>query len=307
MRPTVDAVALRAAPILILGGTGQIGRELVRALGSAPHVHAPNRGALDIADSSAVRDCLRAVRPKLIVNAAAYTAVDAAESDSETCFALNADAPGFIAREARRLGAVVVHYSTDYVFDGQRDTPYTEADAANPLNAYGRSKLEGEKQVLGAAGSALVIRTSWVYSRGGGNFVQTILRRAEAGGQLRVVNDQRGTPNWSRGTAEATLRMLAAIPAADGGLFEAVAPLAGLYHVSASGVATWYDLAVAALRLRGLNREADAVVPVSSAEYGSVVSRPAYSVLSTEKASGVFGLRPAGWRQELGEMLAERQ
>ena len=195
--------------ILLTGAGGQLGAELARALREHGDVVATDHRTLDLADADAIVAAVRGVRPALIVNAAAYTAVDRAEKEVAAAYAVNARAPGILAEEAKRLGAVLVHYSTDYVFDGARSTPYPEDAPANPLNVYGASKLEGERAIAATGGHALVLRTSWVYGLHGRNFLVTIRRLAAERDELRIVNDQIGVPNWTGALADATARMVA--------------------------------------------------------------------------------------------------
>src|SRR5258706_5444445 len=217
--------------ILVTGVSGQLGHELARALPPCGDVVALDRSRLDLTDVDAIRATIRALRPQLIVNAAAYTAVDAAERESVRAEAINARAPGRLAAEAKRIDAILIHYSTDYVFDGLASTPYTEEAPTFPLNVYGRSKLDGERAVVASGVAAVVLRTSWVYAARGRNFFLTIRRLAKERDELRIVADQWGIPNWSRTLAEATARLVGR-----GRL--ALADDAGLYHLSGHGKAT---------------------------------------------------------------------
>lgn len=279
--------------ILLTGAAGQLGRELAAALAARGHVVACDRSALDLADTAAIARAVRDVAPQWIVNAGAYTAVDRAESETELAFAINGRAPGVLAEEARRTSAVLVHYSTDYVFDGTRATPYQEADAPNPVNVYGASKLAGERAIVAAGATALTLRTSWVYSRQGQNFLTTMQRLASQRDEVRVVADQTGVPNWTRALADATATLV-------GRGTEYVAERAGLYHLSAGGHATWYEFACAIL--------ADAprvrVSPIGTAEYPTPARRPAYGVLDTTRFSRAFGLSLPDWQTLLRECLA---
>jgi dTDP-4-dehydrorhamnose reductase len=281
--------------IVVTGAAGQLGRELAAQL--APHgtVIALARPQLDIADADALRTSLRTLAPDLIVNAAAYTDVDRAETERDRAFAVNATAPAVIAEHARATGTLVVHYSTDYVFDGAARVPYDEAAATAPLNVYGASKRAGEVALLDGGASALVLRTSWVYGLAGRNFLLTIRRLAATRDELRIVDDQWGVPNWTRALAAATVRLVA------GGL----TPLrerAGLYHMSARGAATWFAFARAIVG----DVERPRVVPIATADYPTAARRPAYAVLDTRRFEQTFGFALPPWQQSLVDCLADR-
>ncbi len=279
--------------ILLTGAGGQLGRELAAALPPCGNVVACDRAALDVADAAAIASVVRDVAPQWIVNAAAYTAVDRAESEPELAFAVNGRAPGILADEARRAGAMLIHYSTDYVFDGARTTPYDEAAMPNPLNVYGASKLAGERAIASTGVPALTLRTSWVYSRHGQNFLTTIERLARERDELRVVADQTGAPNWSRTLASTTATLIGR-----GAAY--VAKYAGLYHLSAAGHATWCEFARAIL--------ADAprvrVTPIGTAEYPTPARRPAYGVLDMARFARTFGFALPHWQALLRDCLA---
>ncbi len=285
--------------MLILGADGQLGTELQRCW---PGALALGRQQCDLTDLAALRHCLRDSRPGLILNAAAFTAVEQAEDAEDLALQVNARAPGVLAEEAARLGVPLVHYSTDYVFSGREGGPLTEETSPAPLNAYGRSKLAGELAIQQSAARYLILRTSWVYSGRGNNFVNTILRRAHMQETLRVVDDQMGSPTWARDLAESTFR--ACTLAQTIGWDEA----SGLYHLSADGETTWYALACEILSLatrHGLIQgEIPEVLPVSSADYGAKAARPARSVLCNRKFSARFGLRMPHWRAALERFFA---
>lgn len=271
--------------ILVAGARGQIGSEVAAAV--APHgkVVALDRSALDLRDADTIARAVRAVAPTIIVNAAAYTAVDRAESEPDVAFAVNATGAGVLAEEARRANAVLIHYSTDYVFDGERTTPYDEDAPADPLNVYGRSKLAGERAIAASGADAVILRTGWVYGLHGTNFLLTIRRLAAERDELRIVADQTGTPNWARSIAEATAALIAR-GAPD------LVERKGLYHVSAAGSATWFDFACAIVG----DAKSPRVVPIRTSEYPSPARRPAYGVLSTERFAHTFGIRLPDWR-----------
>lgn len=272
--------------ILLTGRNGQVGSELAALLAPIGVVTATGRAELDISDADVIRRVVRGARPDVIVNSAAYTAVDKAEDEEALALRVNGVAPGVLAEEAKRLGALLVHYSTDYVFDGRADRPYGEDDPVGPLGAYGRSKLDGEQRVRASGCRHLIVRTAWVYGRGA-NFVRAILRQASQGNALRVVNDQFGAPTWARDIADVTVQLTAR-------------RLEGTFHVSAAGVASWYDVALEVLRMRALRVD---VLPVSTAEYGARAPRPRYSVLDNSRLRGT-GIPPIGaWQERLAMHL----
>src|SRR5438552_10905875 len=273
----------RSVNLLLTGRNGQVGSELQKIL--QPTV-ATDHAALDLADADALRRVVREIKPDVIVNAAAYTAVDKAESEPELAMRINGAAPGVLAEETKRGGALLVHYSTDYIFDGTKGSPYVEDDAPNPLGVYGRSKLEGEVRIRGSGCRHLIVRTAWVYGQGS-NFVHAILRQAEKGAPLRVVNDQLGAPTWATDIATVTAGLLAA-------------QVEGTFHASAAGAASWYEVALEILRLAQRRAEVRAV---STAEYGAKAPRPRYSVLDNSKLRGA-GIAPIDeWRARLAVHL----
>jgi dTDP-4-dehydrorhamnose reductase len=279
--------------ILLTGASGQVGGELAALLAAQADVAAPDRAALDLTSPDAIVAAVRAAAPDIVINAAAYTAVDLAERERDLAFAVNARAPQVLAEEAKRSGALLVHYSTDYVFDGGADAPYHEDSPTAPLNVYGESKLEGERAIAATGGAALVLRTSWVYGLRGRNFLTTMQRLARERDELRVVDDQAGAPNWSRELARATARIVA-----NGR--HVVAERRGLYHLTARGATTWYGFARAILadvpRVR--------IVPITTAEYPTPASRPAWSVLDTARFERTFGFALPDWQVSLAECLA---
>ncbi len=279
--------------ILLTGAGGQVGGELARLLPAHGDVVAVDRAGLDLADTDAIVAAVRAARPDLIVNAAAYTAVDLAEREREAAFAINARAPQVLADEARRAGAILIHYSTDYVFDGRATSPYVEDAPTGPLGVYGESKLEGERAVAASGAHALVLRTSWVYGLTGRNFLLTIRRLAAERGELRIVADQTGTPNWSRALAQATMQLI-------GHGMPALAERAGLYHLSAGGQTTWHGFARAIVGDAAKPR----VTPIATTEYPTPARRPAYGVLDSRRLADAFGIRLPDWRASLAACLA---
>jgi dTDP-4-dehydrorhamnose reductase len=277
--------------ILLTGARGQLGRELAAVLPALGDVVACDRSTLDLADPASIVDAVRRVRPQIIVNAAAYTGVDRAETERETALAINARAPGVLAGEARRAHAMLIHYSTDYVFDGRRTTPYDESAPTHPINAYGESKLAGEQAISASGASAITLRTSWVYGRHGQNFLTTMQNLAARRSHLRVVADQTGVPNWSRSIARATARMI-------GEAGEHLADRAGLYHLSAAGSTTWHGFARAILDGRDVE-----VTPIASVDYPTPARRPAYGVLDATRFARTFGFALPHWQTLLQECL----
>lgn len=299
--------------ILLTGKTGQIGSRLYPLLANLGEVVAPDRHELDLSNADSIRRRVRDLRPNLIVNAAAYTAVDAAESDESTAYEINAGAPAAFAEEAKKIGAGLIHYSTDYVFDGQKRTPYTESDATDPINAYGRTKLAGEQAVRDSEVPHLILRTSWVYATQGKNFLLTVLRLAGERNELRIVRDQVGSPTCADEVAAATTKVLTFIQQRTQDL-AALSEFSGTYHMTASGETTWYDFAKAILEeTRALSQNpswlaaatngrkliAEHVLPVSSEEFASPTARPSYSVLSNLHLREKFAVSLPDWRDQL--------
>jgi dTDP-4-dehydrorhamnose reductase len=291
--------------VLLTGANGQVGWELRRALPSSYAVIAPDRKQLDLSDSDSIFKMVREVRPDIILNPAAYTAVDKAESEPELALAVNGFAPGVLADEAKQLGALLVHYSTDYVFDGNKDAPYFENDSPNPQSVYGRTKLAGEQAVQAVGGKHLILRTSWVYGLHGGNFMKTMLRLAKERDELRIVADQFGAPTWARLLAESTAQILNGWQQA--GLDES---LSGLYHLTAGGRTSWHHYAEEIVRLarqydETLKSKVLDIHPIATSEYPLPAKRPTNSVLSTEKIKRAFGLNLPEWQPDLVSCVRE--
>lgn len=282
--------------ILLTGADGQVGYELQRCLQGLGEVHACGRGQFDLSDLDGVRDRVRALRPDLIVNAAAYTAVDRAESERELALRINAQAPGVMALQAREIGAAMVHFSTDYVFGGDQDTPYGEDDAPHPLNVYGQTKLLGEQAIVAAGIPHLILRTSWVYGMRGNNFLRTMLALAARQHEVRVVDDQIGAPTWSRTVAQATADIL--VQARIGGPAWWRAQR-GIYHLAAGGETSWAGFAQAIMEETGNDCR---VVPISSGEYPTAARRPGNSRLNTSRLTSRFCQLP-DWRDALALCL----
>ena len=296
---------------LVTGARGQVGAEVVRELEGRAHVIARDRAGLDLADPASIRAGVRAARPDVIVNCAAYTAVDRAETDREAAHAVNAVGPGVLAEEARACGALLVHFSTDYVYDGAKLTPYIEADAVNPLSVYGETKLAGERAIAATGALHLILRTSWVYGPRGRNFLLTMLRLGRERRELRIVDDQRGAPTSSRALARLVRDLLDRNGDIDQISREEVDHLAegsGTYHASAAGETTWFGFAQAifdeALRQRRLDFAPPRLTAIATHEYPTPARRPANSVLSNAKLQAAFGAAIPDWRQGLVEAVS---
>lgn len=282
--------------ILLTGASGQVGYELQRSLQALGQVVAVDRARMDLSDLDQVRDVVRAVRPGLIVNPAAYTAVDKAESEPQLAHRVNAEAPAVMAAEARLLGAAMVHYSTDYVFDGTKQGAYVETDPTGPINVYGQSKLAGELAIAASGVPHLILRTSWVYGMRGKNFLQTMLRLGAERDELRVVADQLGAPTWSRTIADTTAVLLAQARGADQDWWERNG---GVYHLSSQGQTSWHGFTEAIVTKAGL---ACRVTPIDSSEYPTPARRPSNSVMSSDKLIQRFCAIPE-WERALSLCL----
>jgi dTDP-4-dehydrorhamnose reductase len=279
--------------ILLTGPTGQVGSALAKTLPAIGEVFAADRKQLDLANPGSIRDCMHSVRPDVIFNAAAYTAVDRAEREETLAMAVNRDGPALLAEEAAKLGTLLVHYSTDYVFDGAKASPYLEGDDPRPLNAYGRSKLAGEQAIEASGCRYLTFRTSWVYSDHGHNFLLTMLRLARSGQSLRVVNDQFGAPTSHMMVAEATMQVL-----------RTAAPRSissGVFHMSARGRVTWFEFAVAIFTAMRIDVN---VTPIASSEYKTAARRPRNSLLDNTKLGQQFGVCLPAWESGMHKILA---
>lgn len=277
--------------ILLTGNTGQLGYELERTLQGLGEVVALGRTELDLSNLDQVRDVIRTVKPGLIVNPAAYTAVDKAETEVELAMRINAEAPAVMAQEAKKLGAAMIHYSTDYVFDGSKGSPYVEDDPTCPINVYGRSKLAGEHAIQAAGISHLIFRTSWVYGMRGKNFLLTVLRLAREREELRIVGDQHGSPTWCRTIADTTAHILAQAQASDD-LQSWWQQNTGIYHLTAQGQTTWAGFTQAILDNADLPKS-PVVTAIPTDAYPLPAPRPAYSVLSCERLKQAFCDLPA--------------
>ena len=283
--------------VLVCGHNGQVAQALKTQLAGLGEVHLLGRDQLDLAQPEALREPLRQLAPELIINAAAYTAVDQAESEPDTAFAINAQAPGVLAEEALRLGAPLIHYSTDYVFDGEKAAPYTEQDVPNPLGVYGRSKLAGEQAIAAVGGAHLILRTSWVYSLHGRNFLLTMQRLLQEKPQLRVVDDQIGAPTWASTIAISTRALIERWQAGRAGAW-------GTYHLTAQGQTSWFGFAQAIgeqLKARGL--PCAELLPIPSSEYPTPARRPANSRLDCSRLAREWDVTLPHWQQALIDCL----
>jgi dTDP-4-dehydrorhamnose reductase len=288
--------------VLIVGNAGQVGVELQRCFAGCGKIIGVDRESVDLAQADQVRALVRRVEPEIILNAAAYTAVDRAESEPALAMAINAEAPRILAEEALRTNALLVHYSTDYVFNGAKQGPWTEQDAPAPLNAYGASKLAGEEAIRQVGGRFLIFRTSWVYGPHGSNFLLTMLRLARQRDSISVVGDQFGSPTTSIELARATRAIVNGVIT---GQFGAMEEWAGLYHMTCSGATSWYGFAQAifARAKKMLDGKVPLVTQIDSQDYPTPAARPRNSVLSNAKLEQRFGVRLAPWEAALDVVL----
>jgi dTDP-4-dehydrorhamnose reductase len=296
--------------VLVTGARGQVGTEVARELTGRAQVVAHDRATLDLSHPDEIAERVRDAEPDVIVNCAAYTAVDRAESEPDAARAVNETAPGILGEEAKRAGALLVHFSTDYVFDGAKRSPYVESDAVNPLGVYGRTKLGGERAIVQSGARHAILRTSWVYAPHGANFLLTMLRLAATRDELRIVDDQRGAPTSARALA----RLLREILDRNGDTDEItraevdeVAQRSGIYHATAAGETTWFGFAQAIFdeaRRRRLAVRTPRLAAISTAEYPTPAKRPANSVLSSERLASTFGASIPDWRRGLEEVVS---
>ncbi|MBW4673524.1 MAG: dTDP-4-dehydrorhamnose reductase [Desmonostoc geniculatum HA4340-LM1] len=289
----------KSKSILLIGSNGQVGQELQQILPSYGNTISVSRPTVDLTQPDTLRSIIRAKEPQIIINAAAYTAVDKAESESELATAINATAPLILAEESQKLGAFLIHISTDYVFDGNGCRPYQETDATNPLSVYGKTKLAGEQAIQENCTHHLILRTAWVYGNfGKSNFVKTMLRLGAQRPELRIVADQIGSPTWAKDIAAVIGEMIPKL----------TTDIAGTYHYTNSGVASWYDFAIAIFeeaQQLGFPLKVENIIPITTSEYPTPARRPAYSVLACGKISTLLGKYPPHWRQRLREMLKD--
>lgn len=297
MREDMPVSECRFPVILLTGVNGQVGFELARSLTGLGKVVGVDREGMDLSNFDQVRRVVREARPSLIVNAAAYTDVDRAESDVDLAMRVNGDAPGVLAEESKRLGIPLIHYSTDYVFDGTKEGPYTEDDVPNPLNVYGVSKLAGERAIAASGCDFLIFRTSWIYGARGRNFLTTMLRLAEERDALDIVDDQIGAPTWAKTVAETTADVLAQ-SFHDGWWHER----SGIYHLTAGGATSWFGFAKAIFETAAV-RKVPVLRPMPAIAYPTPARRPGNSRLSNEKIEAVLGVSAPSWTDALGECV----
>ncbi|MDP5338351.1 MAG: dTDP-4-dehydrorhamnose reductase [Nodularia sp. (in: cyanobacteria)] len=285
--------------ILLLGSNGQVGQELEKILSPKHKIIPLARPKIDLTQPDNLRQIIREIQPRIIINAAAYTAVDKAETEPELAKAINATAPQIIAAESQKLGCFLIHFSTDYVFDGQQTHPYQESDPTNPLGVYGQTKRAGEIAIEQTHSHHIILRTAWVYGTfGKGNFVKTMLRLGKERSEIGVVTDQIGSPTWAQDIADAIAHIIPQL----------TPEIAGTYHYTNSGVISWYDFAVAIFeeaQQLGFPLTPPKVIPITTAEYPTLARRPAYPVLACGKISQVLGTYPPHWRQRLRLMLKD--
>ena len=282
--------------ILVTGCHGQVGHALTQHLQGLGEIHALGREQLDLSRAESIRAVMQSLRPAMVINAAAYTAVDQAESEEALALRINAEAPGIFAEEAVKIGASLIHYSTDYVFDGSKQGAWTENDPVSPLSAYGRSKLAGERAIAATGVPHLILRTSWVYGLHGKNFLLTMLRLAQSRDSLSIVDDQIGAPTWSHTIAEATANIVKNFPRA-----EQIEELSGIYHLCASGHTSWYGFAQAIFSHPAVHQR-PALQAITTAQYPTPAQRPANSTMNTEKFRQCFGELPS-WQEALQHCL----
>lgn len=288
---------MKPLKILVCGHNGQLAQALGPQLADLGEVLLLGRDQLDLANPEGLREPVRQLAPDLIINAAAHTAVDQAESEPELAFAINAEGPRVLAEQAAQLGVPLIHYSTDYVFDGDKASPYTEADTPNPLGVYGRSKLAGEQAISAAGGEHLILRTSWIYSRHGRNFLLTMQRLLQERPQLRVVDDQIGAPTWAGTLAASTRALVERWQAGQAGAW-------GIYHLTAQGETSWFGFAQAiAEQLRAQGLPCAELLPIPSSEYPTPARRPLNSRLDCSHLAREWQVQQPHWHQALIDCL----
>jgi dTDP-4-dehydrorhamnose reductase len=285
--------------ILLTGKNGQVGWELNRSLSALGTLYALGRDEMDLSKPETLSTVIQEIKPHLIINAAAYTAVDKAESEPELAMTINGVAPQVLAQEAKKVGAAMIHYSTDYVFDGKATSPYQEEDTPCPLSVYGKSKLAGENGVRQAGIPHIIFRTSWVYSLRGSNFLLTMQKLAQTRAQIKIVQDQVGAPTWSKAIAEGTTKILHQSMSPTHAL---TLPESGLFHISCGGETNWFVFAKTILELCGLSNNTE-LIPIPTTEYPTPAVRPQYSQLSNRKLKQVFDYEMPQWQKALQKCL----
>lgn len=283
--------------ILVIGRNGQVAQALQQSLSELGQLHVLGSDQLDLAHPERIAEQVRTIAPDLIINAAAHTAVDQAESEPELAFAINATAPGIFAEEAARLGVPLIHYSTDYVFDGSKNGPYTEDDTPNPLGVYGHSKLAGEQAIAAVGGQHLILRTSWVYSTHGRNFLLTMQRLLQEKPELRIVADQIGAPTWAGTIADSTRQLIERWQAGQAGAW-------GVYHLTAQGETSWFGFAQAiGEQLKAQGKPCANLLPIPSSEYPTPARRPLNSRLDCSRLQREWNVSQPDWHQALIDCL----
>lgn len=282
---------------LILGAHGQLGAELRDAFHGAGQLTTHNRATCDLGNPDSIRAAIRSAHPDIVLNAAAYTAVDRAESESEIAMRINGDAPGILAEEAKKIGALLIHYSTDYVFDGTKPRPWVEDDPVNPLNEYGRSKLAGERHIQQIGCPFLIFRTSWVFSPHGHNFLRTMLRLGRECDHLKIVNDQKGAPTSAAALANATRRIVNGLSSVD------PHEIRGIYHMTCAGETTWLGFAQSIFAKTRASKPWASLTGIPAADYPTPAIRPANSVLSNDRLKACFQVNLPGWETALDDVL----
>jgi dTDP-4-dehydrorhamnose reductase len=292
--------------LLLFGANGQVGWELQRALAPLGHLLTLTRAQVDLTNSEAIRKTIQETKPNYIINAAAYTAVDKAERESDLAYAINAEAVGIMAEAAKEIGSWLIHYSTDYVFDGDKQSYYCEADPVAPLSVYGKTKLAGEEKIKSVGGQYLIFRTTWVYATRGHNFAKTMLRLAKERDQLRIISDQRGVPTSAELIADVTALCITRLQL-DAGLGQKAT---GIYHLTAAGETNWHEYACFVLNLaqqqgQALRVNINEVIPIPTSEYPTPAQRPLNSCLNTQKLQNTFNIYLPDWRVHVTRMMYE--
>jgi dTDP-4-dehydrorhamnose reductase len=285
--------------VMLIGANGQVSTELQRRLAGKVNLHVVSSTILDLTQPAAIREQVRALRPGLIINPAAHTAVDKAESEPELAFAINGTAPGVLAEEAALLGAPLIHYSTDYVFDGNKASPYVETDPTGPLGVYGQTKLAGEQAIQAVGGQHLILRTSWVYAAHGRNFLLTMQRLMQEKPELKIVADQYGAPTWAGAIAHSTVQLIERWQAGQVGPW-------GVYHLTAEGSTSWFGFAQAiGEQLRAAGKPCANLLPIPASDYPTPAKRPVNSRLDCSLLAQQWGVSQADWHSALLECLGE--
>ncbi len=292
---------------MLIGCRGQVGFELEQILATRSDLGSFDLHNLDLRQFNQVKNTIREIEPNIIINAAAYTQVDKAEEEPDAARKINAEVPALLADEAKRSGAALIHYSTDYVYSGEKTSPYVEEDTTGPLGVYGATKLEGDLAIQNSQAPHLIFRTSWVYGIRGKNFLLTMMRLARERPELKVINDQHGAPTWCRTIAQTTVTALEKIlgKSLDGNI-EKIKDASGVYHLTSGGQTTWFGFTQAIVDKLELENP-PTLHPIPTSEYPTLAVRPKYSVLDNSKLSRTFGIGPTDWKQALVSCMSEKQ